>query len=70
MHEYQTSGELKRMRAAEELISKAEMQVTQAVTSKNLTPTVIDEMLNSYLSSLQSTIVRATKGNSNYSAEL
>ena len=46
------------------------MQVTNAQNSKNLKCEDVDEMLQAYLRSLQSTIVRTTKSNANYSSEL
>ena len=58
------------MKQAEVNISEAERQVTNAQNAKNLTSKDVDVMLHAYLDSLQKTIVRATKSNSNYTAEL
>ena len=44
--------------------------MTNAQNAKNLTPQDIDVMLHAYLDSLQTTIVRATKSNSNYTPDL
>lgn len=65
-----TSNEHKRMKQAQELISQAEMQVTNAQNAKNLSSTDVDYMLRAYVESLQTTIVRTTKNSANYSADL
>ena len=44
--------------------------MTNAQNAKNLASTDVDTMLQAYLDSLQSTIVRTSKSNTNYSAEL
>ena len=47
-----TSNEHKRMKQAQELISQAEMQVTNAQNAKNLSSTDVDYMLRAYVESI------------------
>lgn len=68
--EYKGKGELKRLRAAAEKIQKAEIRATEAQQENKMNHLEVDQLLNTYLEQLQSTIVLANGKSSSYTDDL